>query len=62
MWSEFSWENKILVNTNMTDLAELINRIASITHMKIITDISKQAGSDFMAANLFVGEGGCCEP
>lgn len=43
MWSEFSWENKILVNTNMTDLAELINRIASITHMKIITDISKQA-------------------
>ena len=62
MWSEFSWEIKILVNTNMTDLAELINRIASITHMKIITDISKQAGSDFMAANLFVGECGCCEP
>ena len=61
MWSEFSWENKILVNTNMTDLAELINRIASITHMKIITDISTQAGSDFMAANLFEGECGCSE-
>ena len=61
MWSEFSWENKILVNTNLTSLADLINRIAAVTHMKIITDISKQAGSDFMAANLFVGKPTRCD-
>ena len=54
MWSAFTWENKIIVNTNLTSLTQLINHIASITHMKIITDIQTQAGSDFMAANLYV--------
>ena len=54
MWSAFSWENKIIVNTNLQDLMELIKHIANITHMKIITDVANQTGSDFMAANLYV--------
>ena len=54
MWSAFSWENKIIVNTNLQNLMELIKHIANITHMKIITDVANQTGSDFMAANLYV--------
>ena len=46
--------NKIIVNTNLQDLMELIKHIANITHMKIITDVANQTGSDFMAANLYV--------
>lgn len=57
MWSAFSWENKIIVNTNLQDLMDLIQHIANITHMKIISDVNNQKGSDFMAANLYVCDG-----
>ena len=56
MWSEFSWENKIVVNTNMTSLPQLIKRIAEISHMKIVSDFDENSVSDFMAANLYVRE------
>ena len=54
MWSAFSWENKIMVNTNLTSLPQLIKRIADITHMKIVSDFDENSVSDFMAANLYV--------
>ena len=38
MWSAFTWENKISVNTNL----------------KIVSDFNADADSDFMAANLYV--------
>ena len=54
MWSAVSWENKIMVSTNATSLAQLILGIAEITHMKIVSDFNKDSDSDFMAANLYV--------
>ena len=54
MWSEFTWENKINVNTNLTSLPALIKRIADVSHMKIVSDFDENSVSDFMAANLYV--------
>lgn len=54
MWSSFTWENKIGVNTNLTSLPLLIRRIADVTHMKIVSDFDENSTSDFMAANLYV--------
>lgn len=54
MWSSFTWENKIGVNTNLTSLPLLIKRIADVTHMKIVSDFDENSTSDFMAANLYV--------
>ena len=54
MWSAFTWENKISVHTNLNSLAGLIQRIAEVTHMKIVSDFNADADSDFMAANLYV--------
>ena len=56
MWSAFSWENKIMVNTNLTSLPQLIKRIADITHVKIVSDFDENSVSDFMAANLYVSQ------
>lgn len=61
MWQAFSWENKIMVSTNVDSLAQLILGIAEITHMKIVSDFNKDSDSDFMAANLYVGERVCDE-
>ena len=55
MWSAFTWENKISVNTNLNSLAGLIQRIADVTHMKIVSDFDPETDADFMAANLYVG-------
>ena len=53
MWSAFTWENKISVNTNLNSLAGLIQRIADVTHMKIVSDFDPETDADFMAANLY---------
>lgn len=37
MWFEFEWENKVSVNTTITDLREYIENLASSTNMKILT-------------------------
>ncbi len=37
MWAEFEWENKVSVNTNVTDLYEYLQHIVSSTNMKCLT-------------------------
>ncbi len=37
MWAEFEWENKVSINTNITDLHEFMDHIASSTNMTILT-------------------------
>ncbi|PNF38616.1 Coatomer subunit beta [Cryptotermes secundus] len=54
MWAEFEWENKVSVNTNLTDLHEYLRHLISSTNMKCLTPekaLSGQCG--FMAANMY---------
>uniref|UniRef100_A0A8D8R2B4 Coatomer subunit beta n=1 Tax=Cacopsylla melanoneura TaxID=428564 RepID=A0A8D8R2B4_9HEMI len=54
MWAEFEWENKVSVNTNLTDLREYLQHLIKSTNMKCLTPekaLSGQCG--FMAANMY---------
>ncbi|XP_050681783.1 coatomer subunit beta [Leptidea sinapis] len=54
MWAEFEWENKVSVNTGITDLREYLDHLRASTNMKCLTPdkaLSGQCG--FMAANLY---------
>ncbi|PVU93360.1 hypothetical protein BB561_003340 [Smittium simulii] len=54
MWSEFEWENKINVNTKMTDLHEYITCLLESTNMACLTPDSALSGDcGFLAANLY---------
>lgn len=54
MWQEFEWENKVAVNTTLTDLHEYLKHLLHSTNMKCLTPekaLSGQCG--FMAANMY---------
>ncbi|GJQ73897.1 hypothetical protein Trydic_g18831 [Trypoxylus dichotomus] len=54
MWAEFEWENKVTVNTTVTDLFEYLKLLLKWTNMKCLTPekaLSGQCG--FMAANMY---------
>lgn len=54
MWVEFEWENKVSVNTTLTDLHEYLKLLLKSTNMKCLTPekaLSGQCG--FMAANMY---------
>ena len=63
MWAEFEWENKVAINTHITDLKEFLSHVVKNTNMTCLTspsDIlnsssssSSSIGSDFLAANLY---------
>ncbi|XP_015757207.1 PREDICTED: coatomer subunit beta-like [Acropora digitifera] len=54
MWAEFEWENKVTVNTNISDLREYLNHLIASTNMKCLTPEKALAGEcGFMAANLY---------
>lgn len=54
MWQEFEWENKVSVNTTITDLHDYLKHLLKSTNMKCLTPekaLSGQCG--FMAANMY---------
>lgn len=54
MWQDFEWENKVSVNTTLTDLHEYLRHLLKSTNMKCLTPekaLSGQCG--FMAANMY---------
>uniref|UniRef100_A0AAU8BSN1 Coatomer subunit beta n=1 Tax=Hypothenemus hampei TaxID=57062 RepID=A0AAU8BSN1_HYPHA len=54
MWAEFEWENKVTVNTPLTELNEYLKHLIKSTNMKCLTPekaLSGQCG--FMAANMY---------
>lgn len=54
MWAEFEWENKVAVNTNLTDLHDYLQHLIKSTNMNCLTPqkaLSGQCG--FMAANMY---------
>ncbi|XP_055340197.1 coatomer subunit beta-like [Paramacrobiotus metropolitanus] len=54
MWAEFEWENKVAVNTTMTDLRTFLNYLIKATNMKCLTPDKALSGDcGFMAANLY---------
>jgi len=54
MWAEFEWENKVSVNTNLTDLHEYLKHLLSSTNMKCLTPEKALCGQcGFMAANMY---------
>ncbi|KAJ1364776.1 Coatomer subunit beta [Parelaphostrongylus tenuis] len=53
MWFDFEWENKVTVNTPITDLREFLQYLSSVTNMKILTgDAAIEGDCGFLAANL----------
>ncbi|RXG56140.1 Coatomer subunit beta [Armadillidium vulgare] len=54
MWSEFEWENKVTVNTHMTDLKGYMNYLCKSTNMKCLTPEKALSGDgNYLAANLY---------
>ncbi|XP_044743762.1 coatomer subunit beta [Chrysoperla carnea] len=54
MWAEFEWENKVSVNTTITDLSEYLQYLLKSINMKCLTPekaLSGQCG--FLAANMY---------
>ncbi|RDD39708.1 Coatomer subunit beta [Trichoplax sp. H2] len=54
MWAEFEWENKVTVNSNITDIQEYLDHIIASTNMKCLTsDTALKGDCGFLAANLY---------
>ncbi|KAI9346734.1 adaptin N terminal region-domain-containing protein [Zopfochytrium polystomum] len=54
MWTEFEWENKVNVNTNISDLRQYLSHIMKSTNMKSLTPEHALSGEcGFLAANLY---------
>jgi coatomer subunit beta len=54
MWAEFEWENKVSVNTNITNLPEYLTHLINSTNMKCLTPEKGLHGDcGFMAANMY---------
>lgn len=53
MWAEFEWENKVAVNTTITDLAQYLDFITDCTNMKCLTLRGIEEESGYLAANLY---------
>jgi coatomer subunit beta len=54
MWAEFEWENKVTVNTPLTDLQEYLGHLIGSTNMKCLTPLKALSGDcSFLAANLY---------
>ena len=54
MWAEFEWENKVAVNTNISDIRQYLDHIVDSTNMKCLTPPSALEGEcGFLAANLY---------
>ena len=54
MWAEFEWENKVAINTTITELPTFLDHIVDKTNMSCLTPTSALGGkSTFLAANLY---------
>lgn len=60
MWADFEWENKVAVNTEMTNILSFLNHIITETHMRCMTpleqnkiDPTSDEDVDFLAVNLY---------
>ena len=45
MWAEFEWENKVAVNTDITEVNAFLEHVVKTTNMKCLTPTCARAGS-----------------
>jgi coatomer subunit beta len=54
MWAEFEWENKVAINTTITELDVFLKHVVKNTNMTCLTPFDKDSSkSTFLAANLY---------
>ncbi|KAM7532573.1 hypothetical protein Aperf_G00000131736 [Anoplocephala perfoliata] len=54
MWSDFDWENKVTVSTQVTDLHAYLDNVAKITNFKCLTPPEALRGEcNFLCATLY---------
>lgn len=54
MWAEFEWENKVAVNTEITNVFQFLQHIVDKTNMRCLTPTASLGGdTSFLAANLY---------
>ncbi|KAG8905311.1 coatomer subunit beta, partial [Tulasnella sp. 417] len=54
MWTEFEWENRVNVNTTITDLRAYLKHIMKSTNMACLTPEAALSGDcDFLSANMY---------
>ncbi|KAF8594736.1 putative coatomer complex beta chain [Ceratobasidium sp. AG-I] len=54
MWTEFEWENRVNVNTTITDLRVYLSHIMKSTNMSCLTPEAALSGDcDFLSANMY---------
>lgn len=54
MWTEFEWENKITVNTNLHDLRKFLDHVLKSTNMACLTPSKALEGDcGYLAANVY---------
>lgn len=52
-WAEFEWENKVAIQTQITDLHEFLDHIVNSTNMCCLTPHNSEEKGSFLAANLY---------
>lgn len=54
MWTEFEWENKVNVNSHLTDLREYLAHVMASTNMACLTpDAALSGDCGFLSANMY---------
>ena len=54
MWAEFEWENKVAINTSLSDVNQFLDHIVESTNMQCLTPpIALEGDAGFLAANLY---------
>ena len=53
-WAEYEWENKVFVNTPITDLKQYVEHFAKEMNIKLMTSITDQdQEAGFLVANFY---------
>ncbi|TDH68516.1 hypothetical protein CCR75_000474 [Bremia lactucae] len=54
MWAEFEWENKVAVQTELSNVFEFLQHVVDKTNMRCMTPTASLGGdTNFLAANLY---------
>ncbi|KAF8073244.1 coatomer subunit beta-1 [Scenedesmus sp. PABB004] len=54
MWAEFEWENKVAINTAITDVDAFLSHVVTSTNMRCLTPPrALEGGAGYLAANLY---------
>ncbi|KAF5352861.1 hypothetical protein D9756_006222 [Leucocoprinus leucothites] len=54
MWTEFEWENRVNVNSSLSDPREYLQQVMKVTNMACLTPDGALSGDcDFLSANMY---------